>query len=151
MSLNKVYSVLVLLMLSFAGCLGVETVDNCMVLRADFDDYVERSELPIIENSSSLCHGMDMSVDFSELEPRWAVGKLTSIDLEDNSLVFDGVNRTMEVWWPTSIQEDNYEIGSYYKIDMNNVCRSFFMLVDSRYPSPISSTFVKPEKISCSG
>ncbi len=146
---NPRYAILILLVFSFAGCLDVETVENCPDLRSDFDDYVLRSRLPIFENTDSLCHGMNMGTDFSELEPRWAVGKLTGIDARSNALVFEGENKSAQIWSPTPISEWDYEVGAYYRIDMNNICRSFFMMADSRYPSPITATFVKPEKVNC--
>jgi len=149
MYLNWRFAILTLLAFSFAGCLDVETVDNCKDLRSNFDDHVLRSRLPIFENPDSLCHGMNMGTDFSGLEPRWAVGKLIEVDSKSNALVFEGANLTSQMFWPASINEWDYEVGSYYKVDMNNICRSFFMMADSRYPSPISATFVKPKKVNC--
>jgi hypothetical protein len=113
-----------------------------------FDLYAQKSRLPILENAQSLCHGIYLSSNFSQLSPKWAVGKLTAMD--EHSLTFQGNERNATIFIrDTNIQSDNYHVGSCYKIDMMNICRGFMMMVDSRYPSPVSQTFVMPEKVSC--
>ena len=63
-------------------------------------------------------------------------------------LLLKGVNKSGTIKIPLTDQEAiQYTEGKYYKIDMNNICRYHFMMVDSRYPSSIIPTFVKPEEL----
>jgi hypothetical protein len=124
---------------------------NCSSLIDDFDNYASRSSLPILEDPNSLCYQMNMGSDFANLPKKWAIAKL--VDFEEGnyySLKFEGHDETGSMIIPDDYgNPSDYKIGEYYKIDMNNVCRSFFMMADSRYSSPIISTFVKPEKVRC--
>ncbi|MBT3463964.1 hypothetical protein HN827_09450 [archaeon] len=125
---------------------------DCDLLKQDFDEYVMRSKLPIFENSDSLCYGLNMGSDFENLTPKWAVGKLINIIDDGNFFTFKGNVITTNIAISSYIKsddDDDYEIGEFYKIDMNNICRHFFMMVDSRYPSSISSTFVEPKEVNC--
>lgn len=118
------------------------------ITRQSFDEYIKNSELPISENKS-LCYGLNMSSDFSRLPPKWARGKLINIRKEnDYWLTFEGVNKSGTIKIPlTDVEAIQYKEGKYYKIDMNNICRYNFMMLDSRYPSSIIQTFVKPEEL----
>ena len=151
-ALSKI-TIIVFITILFAGCtLGQkDQAIDCIPLLQSFDDYVEKFNLPIIENQDSLCHGLYVSSDFSNLPPKWAIGKLVNIRKEfQYFLKFTGLNKTETIRIPLEKEElDQYQIGEYYKIDMNNICRSFFMLADSRYPFPIEATFAKPEKVIC--
>jgi hypothetical protein len=93
-----------------------------------------------------------VSSNFSNLTPKWAAGRLINISQEvfRYSLTFEGIDKQGEIIIPLSDDEvSRYDIGKYYMIDMNNICRHFFMWADSKYPSDIRLTFVKPEEISC--
>lgn len=125
-----------------------EETKNCTPLQKSFDDAVERSRLSIPDNPDSLCFGLNMSSDFSSLPPKWGVGELIAKD--DNSLTFKGLSQqNMFPLLQGQKGGQQYTIGKNYKIDMNNICRNFFMLADSRAPSPIVETFVEPEEINC--
>ncbi len=121
---------------------------DCTDLRQNFDNYAASRYLPIIENPESLCHGLYVGSDFSKLPPKWAVGELLAI--RGSRLTFEGIleDATIPIG-PDNAETDKYKIGKNYKIDMNNICRYFFMMADSRAPSQISYTFVKPEEINC--
>ena len=100
------------------------------------------------ENPESLCHGLYVGSNFSELTPKWAVGELIAI--RGSRLTFEGILQDVTIQMGlTDAEVAQYKVGKNYKIDMNNICRNFFMMADSRYPSPISATFVKPEEINC--
>jgi len=126
---------------------------DCKPYQQKFDEYAEKSALPLIENSNSLCHDLNMSSDFSSLAPKWAIGKFLQMDIhrDSNTAIFKGLNSEgkIQVFPDTPGPAFIYRPGSYYKIDMNNICRSFFMMVDNRSPSPIQSTFVLPEEVTC--
>lgn len=116
-----------------------------------FDEYIISSALPITENPKSLCHEINMSTNFSELEPKWAVAKFIGLNLEyQYGLTFEGNKKTETINIPMNETEvSKFQVDEFYKIDMNNICRYFFMMADSRSPSPIESTFTKPELINC--
>lgn len=122
---------------------------DCTTLKESFDDYIERRYLPIIENPESLCH----EFDYSNSTPKWAVGELIAI--RGPRFTFEGILQDATIPMElTDAEAAQYKIGKYYKIDMNNICRQMSMMVDnraydSRHPSPISTTFVKPEEINC--
>jgi hypothetical protein len=133
-----------------AGCTTKQTspLVECTALKESFDTYVEKSYLPFINNSDSLCYGLYVSSNFSELTPKWAVGELLVI--RESKFTFEGVLRNATIPMElTSAEASQYKIGMNFKIDMNNICRNFFIMADSRYPSPISTTFIKPEEINC--
>jgi hypothetical protein len=114
----------ILLIFTFSGCVSQNhQKKDCDILQQNFDDYIERSALPIVD-SNSLCHGLYVSSDFSKLPPKWAVGKLINLSTEfEYSLTFEGVDKTGAVVIPLDKNEiSEYEIGKYYKIDMNNIC-----------------------------
>ncbi len=124
---------------------------DCDSLKKDFDFYAERTNLPVRENPNSLCYGLEFGDNLSGLQPKWAVGKLIShekgsyLDLE-----FQGDNKTMTITFPKKIDSPfYYRNGAYYKIDMNNVCKSFFMMLDSQDPSSYAATFTPPVKVRC--
>lgn len=125
--------------------------NDCTRLIHDFDTYVQRSRLPIPDNPDSLCHGLYVGSDYSSMEPRWAVARLVNVSSEFHySLTFAGAEETAAIVIPMKEDEvKEYAVGNYYRIDMNNICRFFFMMADSRYPSEIASTFIKPEEIEC--
>lgn len=129
---------------------------NCDQLQQDFDYYLKKSELPFYDNPHSLCFGLSMNSNFSQLEPKWAVGKLVNISKESPEtqtlLFFQGVNKqTYTVYYSLSDEEAaEYVLGNYYKLDMMNICRYWFSGLSSLYLSPILDTFVKPEEIGCS-
>jgi hypothetical protein len=138
------------LVVIISGCTTKQTspLVECTPLKESFDAYVEKSYLPFINNSDSLCYGLYVSSNFSELTPKWAVGELLVI--RESKFTFEGVLRN--VTFPmalTRVEASQYKIGRNYKIDMNNICRNFFMMADSRYPSPISTSFIKPDEINC--
>ncbi len=117
---------------------------DCDALRGDFDEYVTRSRLPFAEDDASLCHGLSMGADFSALPKRMAVGTLVATT--SYGLTFQGVHENVSmVWYNTS----DFIIGRDYLVDMSNVCRSFFMMADSRAPSPVLATMVRPEPVIC--
>lgn len=121
---------------------------DCTDLRLNFDNYAASRYLPIIENPESLCHGLYVGSDFSKLPPKWAVGELIAI--RETRLTFEGILQDATIpMGLTDLEATHYNIGKHYKIDMNNFCRALFLMADSRAPSPISSTFVKPEEINC--
>ena len=125
-----------------------QNANSCNKLKENFDIYVEKSNLPIIDNSESLCHGLYIGSNFSNLEPKWAIGEL--VEIKGSALTLKGISRNITLSFNLTNEEiKKYEIGKYYKIDMNNICRNFFMMVDSRFPSPIGNTLVKPEQINC--
>lgn len=144
---------LIVLIILISGCTLKQTSQkiDCTAFKQSFDDYTEKSFLPIIENKESLCYGLNTESDFSKLSPKWAVGKLLNIKKEsDYWLTFEGATKEGTIQIPLTEEEaSKYKVGKYYKIDMNNMCRYFFMMADSQYPSLISSTFVKPEEIDC--
>lgn len=137
--------ILLVIVLSFilSACASPEVLD-CDVLRSDFDEYVLRSRLPIMENNNSLCHGLFMGSDFSALPKRMAVGTL--IATTSYGLTFQGVNENVSI---VLNDTSGFTLSQDYLIDMNNICRSFFMMVDSRAPSPVLATIVRPEVLSC--
>jgi hypothetical protein len=154
MKFEKILTLLVLLLLIILIARitinqNIET--DCTIPLQDFDNYIEKSNLSIIENRDALCYGLNMGSDFSEIDTKWAIGKLVNVshDSEYYSLTFEGIEKTGSILIPLNEEASDYKVGDYYKVDMNNICRHFFMLVDSRYPSPIASTFIKPEKIEC--
>lgn len=124
---------------------------DCSISLQDFDNFIEKSNLSIIENPDALCYGLNMGSDFSEIDSKWAIGRLVNVshDSQYYSLTFEGLNKKGVIFIPLSEEVSDYIVGDYYKVDMNNICRHFFILADSRYPSPIASTFIKPEKIDC--
>ncbi len=126
-------------------------VNSCQSELVMFDEYIEKSNLPIIENPNSLCYGLNMSSDFEKLEPKWAVAKFIGLNLEfQYGLTFEGDKKTEIINIPLSQSEvSQLQVDQYYKIDMNNICIYFFMMVDSRMPSPLESTFTKPELTNC--
>lgn len=147
-----------LLVVAFNFPQKTETVD-CAPLKKKFDEYFIESTR-IIDDPIGLCYGITMGTDFSSLTPKWAVGELTAVKKESgysseflefsSILEFRGLEKTLTM--PISYTKKKrgyYEVGHHYKIDMNNICRFLFMPLDSRYPSPIASTFVQPEKVSC--
>jgi len=144
----KTFGITAIVLASFAisGCIESQPAQE--IPRQSFDKYIEDSELPIFENGS-LCYGLNMSSDFSKLPPKWAVGKLINVRKEnDYWLTFEGINKSGTIKIPlTDIEAIQYKEGKYYKIDMNNICRYNFMMLDSRYPSSIIPTFVNPEEI----
>ncbi len=125
---------------------------DCDSMMRDFDYYAARSTLPI-SDPDSLCHGMYLGYgsDFSDLEPKWAVGKLAEVTGDFGySLVLEGLESEVTMSMPfDGEQMPGLAVGRYYRVDMNNICRHFFMMVDSRYPSPVAGTFVKPEMVRC--
>lgn len=164
---SKTIGIIVIVLASFAvsGCVelqpgapssieepeisGTSTqIPSREILNQNFDKYIENSELPIFENGS-LCYGLNMSSDFSGLPPKWAIGKLINVRKEnDYWLTFEGINKSGTIKMPlTDVESVQYKEGKYYKIDMNNICRYNFMMMDSRYPSSILPTFVKPEEL----
>lgn len=125
-----------------------QDTNDCNKLKENFDAYVEKSKLPIIDNSESLCHGLYIGSNFSNLEPKWAVGEL--LEIKDSTLTLKGISRNITLSFNLTNEEiKKYETGKYYKVDMNNICRNFFMMVDSRFPSPIRTTLINPEQINC--
>lgn len=124
---------------------------DCTPLKKKFDEYIEKIDKPILDDPTALCYGMNMGINFETLAPKWAIGKLISIKKEfQHTLEFKGFEKTGLMPIPLTENEViRFKIGQNYKIDMQNICRHFFMLADSRYVSPIAETFVKPEKISC--
>lgn len=119
---------------------------DCFSLKEEFDTYVQKSLLPISENEGSLCYGLFMGSNFSSLTPKWAVGEL--IKKNNSLLTFKGMNENATFSF-NNFDNASYSIGKQYLIDMNNICRGFFMMADSRYPSPISETFVMPQEVMC--
>lgn len=145
---------LIIIVVLYVGYTFVQTTQkisqeiDCTALKESFDNYIERRYLPIIENSESLCHGLYVGSNFSELSPKWAVGELIAI--RGARLTFEGILQDATITMGlTDVEAAQYKVGKNYKIDMNNICRDFLMIADSRYPSPISTTFVKPEEINC--
>lgn len=123
---------------------------ECFRLQKKFDEYIEKANLPI-HQVGSLCYGLNMSSNFLKLEPKWAIGKLTKVNPEFTyTFTFEGLNKSGDVQVPLTEEElKNFQVGEYYKIDMHNKCKHFFMTADSRFPSPLASTFVKPQPVSC--
>lgn len=120
------------------------TTAECASYQEKFDEYIEKFNLPF-DNPDSLCFGLNLSSDFSKLTPKWAIGMLLGIDMN-----FKGMSKEGKIMVPPSSEiMSEYYFGSYYKIDMNNLCRYSFMLADSRYPSDIISTFIEPEEVNC--
>jgi hypothetical protein len=147
---NGVVIGLMFLVVISSGCTAKKTspLVDCSILKESFDTYVEKSYLPFFNNSDSLCYGLYVSSNFSELTPKWAVGELLVI--RESKFTFEGISRNATIPMElTNIEASQYKIGRDYKIDMNNICRNFFRMADSRYSSPISSTFVKPEEVEC--
>jgi hypothetical protein len=141
---------LTILLLSTIGCSPAQTTKSidCTEQKLRFDDCVARRYLPIIEDNESLCHGLYVGSDFANMSPKWAVGRLIAV--RGSKLTFEGVLQDATIM--ISAQDSDgarYQVGNDYRIDMNNVCREFFAMADSRYPSPISATFVAPEEIEC--
>jgi len=132
--------------ITLCACTEKPEVD-CTDLLQKFDDYASASYLPFTDNLS-LCYGMNMASDFANLPPKWAVGELLAI--RGQRLTFEGSMKDATI--PIGVGENRaagYEIGKFYKVDMNNYCRYFFLLADNRYPSEIAKTFVKPKEINC--
>jgi hypothetical protein len=126
-----------------------EVNNKCSSLLQEFDNLVERSGLPITEDNNSLCHGF-FDNNPESINPKFAVGKLMKIDTEGRpSLVFEGINQTNTAYILSSTDEiSEFNIGTYYLIDMNNICRLFSMLVSSQ--SEPNITFTKPLEVDCS-
>lgn len=133
LTIMSMFIIIVLL----SGC-----ADECNVLKEKFDDYASKAKLSLL-NNESLCHGLNMGSDFSGLTPRWVIGKLVMID--GSRLTFQGMSENVTMVIP----DGQYVVGKEYKIDMNNVCRDLFVMVDSRYPSPVMKTIIRPEEINC--
>ncbi len=127
------------------------TAVDCMSYQQKFDEYVKKSKLPILENQDSLCHGLNVGSNFKNMQPKWAVAELAGLQTGDFcQLIFRGINTEGTVFYPLSTDCTNkYVIGKKYKIDMNDFCRLFMMLADSRLPSPIATTLTKPTEITC--
>ena len=145
---------LIAVVVLFAGYTFMHTTQkipqevDCTALKESFDNYIERRYLPIIENPESLCHGLYVGTDFSKLTPKWAVGELLA--KRGTRFTFEGILQDATISMGlTDVEAAQYKVGKNYKIDMNNICRDFFMMADSHYPSRISTTFVKPEEINC--
>ncbi len=126
-----------------------QTID-CTDLKQNFDNYAAIMYSPMIwENPESLCH----EFDYLKSTPKWAVGELIAI--RGHRLTFEGILEDATIPMElTDAEVAQYKIGKNYKIDMNNICRWWSMMVDNRAydirdPSPISYTFVKPEEINC--
>lgn len=127
--------------LLLAGC---SSQLDCSSYKESFDLYAQRSTLPFIEDENSLCHGVRFDADLSKLESKWAVGELVSVN--GSMHVFAGVEENVTFF----ITDGDYQVGKEYLLDMNDVCRQFFMMADSRAPSPHEKTIVGPKEVSCS-
>jgi len=125
--------------------------NDCPIFKKKFDNYIERSKLPILENSNSLCHGLNLQSNFSALNPKWAVGKLINVSTSNEYLLTFKGNNEIGSFFVSLRNNNSYEdkLERYYKIDMNNICRYFFMMIDSRSQSPIINTVVEPTEIKC--
>ena len=124
---------------------------DCLMLQKEFDNSVHRSKFSIIENSDSLCYGLNVGRDFSTVEPILGVGRLIKVNTTNYfSLTFQGIQETEAFHIPATYDEIlNYQTGEFYIIDMMNICRGFFSALDSRYPSPIELSLTKPERVEC--
>ena len=78
----------------------------------------------------------------SKMEPKWTVAKVTKVDPLERRVEFEGE----DISFP---YDPLFQEGQYYKIDMMNICKTTLMWADSRFPSPIESTIVKPQKVEC--
>lgn len=151
----KIIICLISLIILFIGYILLQQISpensqeiDCTALKERFDHYVERRYLPINENTESLCYGLYVGYNFSTLTPKWAIGELIAI--RGSRLTFEGILQDATIpMGLTDAEAAKYHVGKNYKIDMNNICRDFFMMADSYYPSPISATFIKPEEITC--
>lgn len=144
-------SIILITILIFASQENPIVDNTCDKQLTAFDSFVVKSKLPVIEDSDSLCHGLTISTDFSKLEPKWAVGKFIGINLDYKyGLIFEGKDTTEVINVPLQEHEvKDLKLEHYYKVDMNNICRNNLMLVDSKYPSTISETFIRPIETNC--
>lgn len=129
-----------ILLISLLLMIGCQT-DPCEELKEDFDSAMAKSKLPMM-NPEALCYGLNMGSDFGTMEPRWVAATL--IEKEEFSQTFKGNAMEGKFFLPEHISKD-LRIGTTYRMDINNLCRSFFMMLDSRYPSPLNSTFTPLE------
>ena len=130
-------------LLLLSGC--AEQID-CDSLRETFDDAIQRSTLPIPSNNHSLCYGLNMDSDFTSLTPLLGVGTLTAYNETTGEWTLTGKDESFTMRFP---QAGTPEIGAMYKVDMMNICRYLFTMLDSRYPSPVQETLLSPEPVSC--
>ena len=138
----RLIPIFTLALIIMGGCSNTD----CSGLREDFDTRVQRSMLPIRENNQSLCHGMNMGSDFTTLAPQWGVGTLIDYNETTSTGTFLGNNETHLFFLPNTT---TYVVGETYKIDMMNICRQFFLLADSRYPSPLRASIKAPTTLTC--
>lgn len=121
---------------------------DCAVFMEKFDNYITNSLLPIMENPNSLCYNLNFGSDFTKLNPKRAVGKIV---IEKNTFIFKWINKTWSIdqLWKNYWSIDNGNEEKYYKVDMNNLCRWFFSLVDSQYPSKRNRGWIQPREVRC--
>lgn len=139
--MKSIIIIIITLLITLSGCSQLD----CNQQKNQFDDYVSKSNLPIIENPDSLCYGLNMGSNFGNLEPKPAIAKL--VGFTDYGFTFKGNTKELNISLP--FDKEDFGINNHYEIDMNNYCRYIFMMLDSRYPSPLENTFVKPKRISC--
>jgi len=111
-----------------------------------FDFYVKKTELSGKDNFYR-----DWSID----KPITACEKLIGITAPDERrddaramsvLRFRGEQREYDFYFPFNKMDiNNYEVGKFYEIDMNNICIYHSVMLDSYHPSQWLEKFIYPE------
>jgi hypothetical protein len=127
-----------------------DKTNSCTSELEKFDTYIKANQIAISEQES-LCYGLTTSTDFTKLEPRYAVARFIGLTLNFKyTLLFEGNKEETQMNIPlTDTEASKLVVDNYYKVDVNNFCRAFLMMADSRNPSPITETFIKPEPVEC--